>query len=240
MKDLEDSKKEINIDIPEGVNAKKEWIETLVAILTKAKESELKVIIRTNDKSKLPPILREVAIENKYVMNPIAVIDKKIVWYGMPISKAEFVTDDGNIKTLYRPVFRFVGDHFAQALYGFLDMNHIADMEDPQIIVDEDGSYATLAAYVAKEVFCPECRGKTMRLKKSSRGKVFLQCENYSKCRTSEYITVDIVNDYLQRRTKGGARCPVDNTLLEARLSKYGVYVCCGGYGRHTFKLDEI
>ena len=239
LSDLSTARKEINIDIPGGTSGASSWYTKLSIVLMNARKRDVKVFVRTDGKTNIPMELRPLVIENKFITNPVALVDKEIVWYGMPCSDANFISEGRSIPTRYRPIFRFKGKHFARALYGFLEMNRTLDTSDQQIEIGTNESYSTFAAYVSGEIKCKNCRGK-MRLKKSKRGKFFLACDNFPKCENTQFVEPDNIESYFYFKNSAGHRCPKDNTSLEARVGKYGLYVCCNGINRHYFKLDEI
>ena len=115
-----------------------------------ARKRGVKVFVRTDDKLIIPKELRPLVIENKFISNPIALIDRGLVWYGMPYSDAKFISEGRFIPTLYRPILRFQGKHFARSLYGFLEMNRTVDASDQQMGVEE-APYTTFAAYISGE-----------------------------------------------------------------------------------------
>ena len=238
LRDLSSARKEINIDIPGGTSGASSWYTKLSTVLMDARKRGVKVFVRTDDKLIIPKELRPLVIENKFISNPIALIDRGLVWYGMPYSDAKFISEGRFIPTLYRPILRFQGKHFARSLYGFLEMNRTVDASDQQMGVEE-APYTTFAAYISGEIKCRNCGGK-MRLKKSKRGKFFLACDNYPKCENTQFVEPNMVESYFYFKNNEGRQCPQDNTSLEARIGKYGLYVCCNGINRHYFKLDEI
>ena len=158
----------------------------------------------------------------------------------MPPSDAVFIAEGNTSPTKYRPILRFAGYHFAQALYGFQEMNDTVDKGNYKVSDKNSEKYPTFASYVSGEIKCPSCKGK-MRLKKSKKGKFFLACSNYPKCNHTQFVEEKIIEDYFYFGNKEGKHCPRDNTSLEAKLGKYGIYVCCcNSLERHTYKLDEI
>lgn len=239
--DLNAAKKTVHIDIPGGAEAGEEHAKALAKALISAKKKGIKVIIRAENPFTIPDEIKGLAIKNKYVTNPIAMIDKKTVWYGMPPSKADFISEGLTIPTKYRPVMRFTGKYFAQALYGFMELNHTVDEADfPTVETTEAVPYGTFAAYVAGEVECSVCKGK-MKLKKSKKGKFFLGCSNYPDCSHTEFVQESMVEDYFYFSSEKGKHCPIDNTSLEAKMGPFGLYVCCcNGLKKHIYKLDEV
>ena len=64
--------------------------DAIVSALHEAKARGCDITVRAENKRSLPERLRNFAIENKFVWNPVAIIDKHIIWYGEPVSKAQF------------------------------------------------------------------------------------------------------------------------------------------------------
>ena len=239
LEDLGKAKEEINIDVPGGTSGNLNWFKRLAKTLNDAKKRGVKVVVRATDKSAIPDVLVPLAIENTFIANPVAVIDRSLAWYGAPFSDFEFVTVGGPIPTLVKPILRFQGKHFARSLYGFLEMNRTIDESDQQVETADGAFYNSFAAYVAGEIECDECGGK-MRLKKGKSGKFFLGCENYPECDHTQFLDKEIVNDYLSSKKGGVKLCPQHNVPLKAGKSKFGVYVRCTDVDVHYFKLDEI
>lgn len=239
LTDLSKAKREICIDIPSGTNASLEWIKRFSDTIHKAQKQGVRVIIRSDNLNALSGKVRNYAIENKFITDPIAIIDKQIIWYGMPVSNADFTAEGKTIPTQFKPILRFQGKYAAQSLYGFLEMNKRIDSSEATIDENSDGTYNSFAAYVAGELRCKVC-GASMKLKKSRKGKFFLSCKNYPKCEGSEYITTDMVEDYFYFNNPNGKRCPRDNKSLKAKKGPYGIYVYCCALDEHKYKLDEI
>ena len=233
------AKSEVRIDIPGTTIENVAFLQELARILNALKQKGKKVTVRAESKAILPVELRTMAIENKYFANPITMIDKRIVWFGLPHSGANFVAEGATIPTRFRPIIRFEGRHFAQALYGFLEMNKTVDQATAESAKNASGGYDTFSAYVAGEVKCPDCRSP-MQLKKGKSGKFFLGCTGYPKCSHTEFATEDMIVSYFYYKNPNGKRCPRDNTSLEPCLGKYGMYIRCNGIERHTFRLDEV
>lgn len=239
LEDLENARSSIRIDVPQKTTENRSWFETFSKALAKARERGVKVLIRTDAEDCIPADVCAPVITTPYVMNPVAIIDKKTVWFGKPSSGADFITDGGVIKTKYRPVLRFAGSHCAQALFGFLEMNQTLDRSTKPAEKNDTGSYRSFSAYVCGEVRCRECGG-SMLLKPGKYGRFFISCSHYPACKGTEQITPDMVNKYLWLQSRHGTKCPQDHTTLEAKQGKYGVYVACGSLKPHRYKLDEI
>lgn len=227
-----------NIDIPAEMSCVDIVIGRICTALKQAKNGGVKVVIRAEDKSTLPNELKPFTIENKYTANPITLIDRQIVWFGEPLSNANFKSEGTVLPTRYRPIIRFDGKHTANSLYGFLEMNRMVDQGKLSSEQDSENDSATFAAYISSNMRCNKC-GKPLKLIKS-KGKFFLGCSGYPACKSSGMITVDLIEKYFSSLGKSGKHCPQDHTSLEAKLGPYGVYVQCCGLARHKFKLDEI
>ena len=239
LEDLRKSRKEIHIDIPDNMKDMT-WTSELVALLNEKKKQGVKVYIRTENKGILSTELKRLAVENKYVYNPLTIIDKSVVWYGAPESESYFVSEGIALNTPFHPILRFEGKYAASAIYGYIDMDNILDM-DESVVEDskEDEEINTFAAYVRANTKCPEC-GNFLELKRGKSGKFFLACKGYPSCDHKEFVTVDLIEKYFRTYGPLGKRCDICNCSLEAKLGKYGVYIQCCGMERHKYKMDEI
>lgn len=239
LKDIDMAKREIRIDIPNRPVADT-YSTQLATRLKDAKRKGVKVYLRAENKQTLPPALKPFAAENHFVFNPVTVIDKKLVWFGMPGSEANFETEGKVLQTKYRPIIRFLGTHTAKTLYGFLEM---AKTDDDSIgpDKDEDGNAITetLAGYILANKKCPTC-GKPMRLKKSKKGSFFMGCTGYPGCHEMAFIDAHMVEKYFYHKSKAGKHCAQCGFSLEAKDGKFGTYVQCCGSKHHIYKLNEV
>lgn len=239
LKDVSESTREIRIDIPDKP-VDDVFSRQLATALQTAKGKGAKVFLRAENKQGLPAVLKPHAIENPFVANPVALIDKKIVWFGMPTSDAKFKSEGSILQTRYRPVIRFEGKYTAASLYGFMEMSKTVD-QSKTVSTDDEGRAITdtFASYVLANKKCPSC-GKPMKLQKSQRGKFFLACTGYPSCHETALIDVELVERYFYRHGGTGQHCTRCNCSLEAKLGQYGLYIQCCGSQRHKYKLDEI
>lgn len=77
--------------------------------------------IRAENKDNIPSSILELGvIENPCVHTPIAIIDKRIIWYGIPSTIENLESNNDSLKTQYRPVIRFEGQCTASSVIGFL------------------------------------------------------------------------------------------------------------------------
>ena len=239
LKDISEARREIRIDIPDKP-MEDAFSRQLVTALQTVKGKGVKVYLRAENKQGLPSVLKALAIENPFVANPVVLIDKKIVWFGMPSSDAKFKSEGSILQTRYRPVIRFEGSHTAASLYGFMEMSKTVD-QSKTVSTDGEGKAITdtFASYVLANKKCPSC-GKPMKLQKSKKGKFFLACTGYPACHETAFVDVDLVERYFYRHGGTGQHCTRCNCSLEAKLGQYGLYIQCCGYQRHKYKLDEI
>lgn len=237
IRDIKSALKEIKIDIPAKLNNKEIAIPEIYNALIQANARGVKVCIRAESKNSLPNGLRQMAIENKFVANPIAIIDKKVIWFGEPLSDANFQSEGIVLPTRYRPIIRFEGKYTANSLYGFLEMSNMLD-QSSMINRISNNDNSTFASYVAKRKSCSQC-GRSMKLIKY-KGKFFLGCSGYSECKNTELVDLELVEQYFDIMDKSSKLCSLDKTPLKAKLGPYGVYVQCSSTSKHRYNLDEI
>ena len=241
IKDLATARREVRIDIPDSPANSDINTTRIAQALAEAQSRGVKVFVRAESKKNLHPTLKYFAVENHYLTDPIALIDKTITWFGMPESAACFKIEGRASAINNRPCIRFWGTHTAKILYGLLEMSQVMD-QAKTVEKDAQGNLITdkLSDYVLAHKKCPVC-GKTMQLKKSRNQKYFLSCSGYPSCKHTEFVETEFVEEYFYHKgNKNGMLCPRCGCSLEARISRYGIYVqCCGGK-RHKYGLDEI
>ncbi len=239
LSDIAAAQREIRIDIPDRP-VDDEYARQLSVALQEAKGKGITVFLRAENKHSLPAALKPLAIENPFLANPVVLIDKRIVWFGVPASDAKFKSEGSILRTNYRPIIRFEGKYTAVSLYGFMEMSKTVD-QSKYITVDDEGKAITenFASYVLANKKCPSC-GKPMKLQKSKKGKFFLGCTGYPACRKTSLVDVDLVERYFYRNGGTGQHCARCNCSLEAKLGPYGLYIQCCGNVHHKYKLDEI
>lgn len=241
IKDLATARREVRIDIPDSPANSDINTTRIAQALAEAQSRGVKVFVRAESKKNLHPTLKYFAVENHYLTDPIALIDKTVTWFGMPESAACFKIE-GRISAINnRPCIRFWGTHTAKILYGLLEMSQVMD-QAKTVGKDAQGNLITdkLSDYVLAHKKCPVC-GKPMQLKKSRNQKYFLSCSGYPSCKHTEFVETEFVEEYFYHKgNKNGMLCPRCGCSLEAKISRYGIYVqCCGGK-RHKYGLDEI
>lgn len=241
IKDLAAARREIRIDIPDSPANSDINTTRIAQALAEAQSRGVKVFVRAESKKNLHPTLKYFAVENHYLTDPVTLIDKTVTWFGMPESAACFKIEGRTSAINNRPCIRFWGTHTAKILYGLLEMSQVMD-QTKTVEKDAQGNLITdkLSDYVLAHKKCPVC-GKPMQLKKSRNQKYFLSCSGYPSCKHTEFVETDFVEEYFYHKgNKNGMLCPRCGCSLEARISRYGIYVqCCGGK-KHKYGLDEI
>lgn len=173
LNDISKARSSIYIDIPDKPVNDNSFYEKLLDIIKEKKKKGLKIVIRAEKRASLPIVIRSVAIEHSFSMNPVAVIDKSVTWYGMPWSEAEFKTENGRIQTKYHPIIRFTGKRTSRKIYGLLEMSKTTD-ESVELLEEEEPR--TLAQYILKNEKCTIC-GKPMQLKKAETENTFCHAQ---------------------------------------------------------------
>ena len=241
IKDLATARREVRIDIPDSPANSDINTTRIAQALAEAQSRGVKVFVRAESKKNLHPTLKYFAVENHYLTDPVTLIDKTVTWFGMPESAACFKIEGRTSAINNRPCIRFWGTHTAKILYGLLEMSHVMD-QAKTVEKDAQGNLITdkLSDYVLAHKKCPVC-GKPMQLKKSRNQKYFLSCSGYPSCKHTEFVETEFVEEYFYHKgNKNGMLCPRCGCSLEAKISRYGIYVqCCGGK-RHKYGLDEI
>lgn len=234
--DIEAAKKEIHIDVPSSMSHDEELNEKICEALSHARAKGVNICIRTEDISTLPAPLRKYSIQNSYVANPIAVLDRQVMWFGEPLSEANFTSAGEALQTRCRPIIRLEGKHAATSIYGLLEMDRMIDQSAGGL--NDDKLCNSFAQYIVTHIKCHKC-GVPMKLVKHN-GKFFLGCSAYPACKTTRLIDVDTVEKYFYHNNKNGMFCEQDGMSLEAKLGPYGIYVQCCGRSKHKYRLDSI
>lgn len=241
IKDLATARREVRIDIPDSPANSDINTTRIAQALAEAQSRGVKVFVRAESKKNLHPTLKYFAVENHYLTDPVTLIDKTVTWFGMPESAACFKIEGRTSAINNRPCIRFWGTHTAKILYGLLEMSQVMD-QAKTVEKDAQGNLITdkLSDYVLAHKKCPVC-GKPMQLKKFRNQKYFLSCSGYPSCKHTEFVETEFVEEYFYHKgNKNGMLCPRCGCSLEAKISRYGIYVqCCGGK-RHKYGLDEI
>ena len=233
--DLREAKTEIRIDIPGNIAPSISYIEKYSEAVIAAKKRGVKTYLRSASIGNLPVLLKEIAIENSWISQPVCIIDRSIAWFGEPYNTDNFISSGTILRTKYHPAIRFVGQRTARALFAFLEMNQTTSHPNATA-TSSVATSRSLDGYIRNKAKCSLC-GKPMHLIKGKTGKFSMGCTGYPSCKNIKQISNDFLNDYLFGNE---IRCPQDNTSLEAKIGQFGIYVCCNGDKRHFYRLDEV
>lgn len=116
LQDIETATDEIFIDMPGVMDDDEDAIEAFIDELAIAEKRGVKIYIRVAENISLPMGLNKYRAIHSYVTTPMTVIDKKTVWFGEPLSSADFISEGNIIVTEYFPCLRFVGKHTVRML----------------------------------------------------------------------------------------------------------------------------
>lgn len=119
--DLACANKKIQIDIPGMIDEDDDAFEKLEQILVERSESDVEVTIRLDENMVLQEGLQQF-VKYGYVTTPVTIIDGATIWFGHPISAAEFFTEGDILETKYFPCARFKGHITGRALQAFLEL----------------------------------------------------------------------------------------------------------------------
>ena len=122
LEDIENASEEIFIDIPGAIDDDTEALEELVELLTIADKKGVKVHLRADGNVSLVKDLNQYRTDDSYVTTPMTVVDKKIVWFGEPLSSADFISEGNIIETEYFPCLRFAGKYTARMIKAIFEI----------------------------------------------------------------------------------------------------------------------
>lgn len=116
LQDIKEAKSLISIDIPGAIYDDEDMLESLVEGLAEAKNNGVPIVIRAEEKTNVPNALKGYVRIHSYVTTPFTMIDNMIVWFGEPISAANFISEGVVLKNKYFPCMRFKGKYTARML----------------------------------------------------------------------------------------------------------------------------
>lgn len=116
LQDIRSAEQEIFMEVPGVLDDDRAALDDLTDELTVNEEAGVRIRIRTAEEVSLPSALRRWEQKHGYVTTPFTVIDKKIVWFGEPLSAADFISEGQPIETTLFPCLRMEGRHTARSL----------------------------------------------------------------------------------------------------------------------------
>ena len=124
IKDIEEAKKLVSIDIPGILDDDDELQESLIKALSIAEENGAKIIIRTGDNISISRSFKKFKKEYGYVTTPFTLIDDMVIWFGEPLSAADFISEGELLETEYFPCFRFEGKYTARMIKAIFEITN--------------------------------------------------------------------------------------------------------------------
>lgn len=120
--DIRNARKNIFIDIPGMIDDDEDAIQDLENELHILTKNGIKIYIRVDENISIPTELSSYAHISSFVTTPITIIDQEIVWFGEPLSSADFISEGSLIETKTFPCLRFVGKHTTRMLKALLEI----------------------------------------------------------------------------------------------------------------------
>ncbi len=245
--DIAKARKQITISIPDG-EIDKETEANIFDALIDAKMNGIKILCKSKDIDSLPDNWRNFTVPSDNAVFPLILIDDKVMWYGLPKSKGTFRDGTSESYVVCQTIYRITGGHTIELIKAFSDLElqvydgtrtAIQNAKSIKKTTSKDGVavlYAEetgMADYVHNKFKCAKC-GSPMNLTRSRTGKCFMKCSSKG-CGETALLEKDDANAYL---SKNNVKCSKCNCLLQAGVSKYGLYVKCSN--GHFFKPDEV
>ena len=239
IRDLQSAKKQIIVSIPYG-KLDQEYSALLLKQLRHLRSKGIKVFIKAMEKKTLPKDWLAVAEESENAIFPILMIDRKIIWYGLPEGVQEF--RDKSRATTYRTIrpiiLRIQGENTVGLINSLANLSMIkADGTTSQMYSGagtdllQQNNKNSIASYIREHEKCSKCGG-SYALTVSRNGKDYLRCTG---CGNVSYIEPATVNAYIHIHN---VKCKVHHCGLHAAVGKYGIYVRCEA--GHFMKVHEI
>ena len=122
LTDLENATEDIFIDMPGVMDDDVDALEEFIEMLEIADNRGVKICIRIAENVSLAKKLNKYKTNHSYVTTPMTVIDKKIVWFGEPLSSADFISEGNIVETEYFPCLRFEGKHTARMIKAIFEI----------------------------------------------------------------------------------------------------------------------
>ena len=117
--ELENAEKTVNIDVPGSVKKDNKRVYELYRKLKKLSDRGIKVSVRVSDESNISE--NDLFKKTGFVVFPLTIIDKEIIWYGPSLFDKDFRSEGVIIKTEYFPCVRFKGLITAKMMLALLD-----------------------------------------------------------------------------------------------------------------------
>lgn len=122
LEDIKNASNEIVIDMPSEMDDDIDAMNEFVSSLKIVEKKGINILIRTEGAISLTTPLKKYQKVYSYVTTPFTIIDKEIVWFGEPLSNANFISEGQTIQSEYYPCFRFRGKITARILKAIFEI----------------------------------------------------------------------------------------------------------------------
>ena len=116
VSDLRAAEKEIIIDLPGFVEEDDDALAELGSVLKERQVAGVEITVRMEEDMMPVDCLKEFVKVASYVTTPVTTIDKSIIWFGQPLSAAEFLAEGSWLETKAFPCARFKGEHATKSI----------------------------------------------------------------------------------------------------------------------------
>lgn len=130
IEDIKNAAESIFISIPGVMDDDMDALEEFFKALEIAEKNKVRIYIRVDENISIAKELKKYRVNHPYVTTPLTVIDRNIIWFGEPLSSADFISEGKIIETEYFPCFRFEGKHTARMLKAIFEIPALKKEKD--------------------------------------------------------------------------------------------------------------
>lgn len=124
LSDIERAESTINIDIPGAVSDDEDMLAPLQDALRIAENKGVRIVVRAGENVSVPALLKKHVKQYGYVTTPFTIIDNMTVWFGEPLSAADFISEGEVLETTSFPCLRFEGKYTARMLKAIFEITN--------------------------------------------------------------------------------------------------------------------
>lgn len=122
LEDLRNASSEIFIDMPGCLDDDIDALNDFIHVLRNVEDTGVSVYIRIGESVTLPNSLAKYSHKYAYVTTPFTIIDKEKIWFGEPLSSANFLSEGNVLETKCFPCMKFAGRHTARMLKAIFEI----------------------------------------------------------------------------------------------------------------------
>lgn len=124
LADIQSAESTISIDIPGAVSDDEEMLAPLEEALSVAEDNGVEIEVRVGENVSVPAMFKKFVKKHGYVTTPFTMIDNMIVWFGEPLSAADFISEGEILETEEFPCLRFEGKYTARMLKAIFEITN--------------------------------------------------------------------------------------------------------------------